>query len=339
MDMPPGPGRDPLEAVPLGRTDVRVTPLSFGTGQLGRVPEKQAMETMQAAYDLGVRYFDSAPLYGFGRSERRLGRMLAAVDRGRLTVATKIGRLLRSGVTLEQAGPNARYIKDLPTDVLPIFDFSYDGAMRSFEESLSRLSLDSVDILYLHDPYDHLQEALDGAYRAMERLRREGAVRAIGVGMEIVDDLIFLARNTDIDCLLAAGRYTLADQRALPELLPICEARGIGVVVGSPLNTGLLVDPRPGAPFDFFPAAEHWVSRAMALKAVCLRHGVSLKAAALQFPLAHPAVACVLTGACTPAELWENLELLRTHIPTDLWAELKAEGLLPEEAPVPNHPT
>jgi D-threo-aldose 1-dehydrogenase len=331
---------DPAARARLGRTEVTVTRVGLGTAALGGlfevVGEAAAIETVERAYDLGIRFFDTAPLYGHGLSERRLGCALDGQPRDEFAVATKVGRLLRSGATPDESqlsGGLERW-KGVPP-VNPVFDFSYDGVLRSLEESLGRLGLDRVDVLHIHDPDEHSEEALGGAYRALERLRREGVIRAIGAGMNQADMLMRFAREGEFDCFLVAGRYTLLDQKALREFLPLCVERGIGVIAGGVYNSGILADPRPGAMYDYAPAAAELVERALRLQAVSARHGVPLKAAAIQFPLAHPAVVSLLLGARSVTELDENLELLRTPVPPELWEDLRRDGLIPEEAPVP----
>jgi D-threo-aldose 1-dehydrogenase len=217
-----------------------------------------------------------------------------------------------------------------------VFDFSYDGVLRSVEESLARLGLDRIDILHIHDPDEHYEAALTGAYRALDRLRAEGTIRAVGAGMNQAEMLVRFARAADFDCFLLAGRYTLLDQSGLAELLPLCAERGIAIIIGGVYNSGVLADPHgDGATFNYRPAGMRLLERARRLDAVCARFGVPLKAAAIQFPLGHPAVSVVLNGARSVAELEENAAMFRTPIPPELWAALKAEGLLPEGVPVP----
>jgi D-threo-aldose 1-dehydrogenase len=329
---------DPLEQVALGRTELTVTRIGLGTAPLGGlfedVSDEQARLTIDRAWELGVRLFDTAPLYGHGHSERRLGSALAARPRGEYVLATKVGRLLRADAPPEEGEPASGQWKGLPPEN-PVFDFSYDGTLRSVEESLERLGLNRVDVLHIHDPDDHHDEALEGAYRALDRLRSEGTIGAVGAGMNQVEMPLRFAREADFDCFLIAGRYTLLDQSALPELLPLCRDRGIGVIIGGVYNSGILADPRPGATYDYSAAPPDLLERARAMETVCARHGVPLKAAAIQFPLVHPAVTSLLLGARSPAELDENFELLRREIPGAVWDDLRTEGLLPEEAPTP----
>ncbi len=338
---------DPKERRRVGRTSVTVTRLGFGGAPIGGlfslVTDEDAIETVHRAWELGIRYFDTAPLYGYGASERRIGAALAGLPRDELTISTKVGRLIRPADALADDADidrqeldgreNAFYVGT--GAVRPVFDYSYDGVMRSLEESLERLGLERVDIAYIHDPDDHWEAAITGAYPALERLRQDGIVKAIGAGMNQSAMLTRFAQEGDFDVFLLAGRYTLLDQSALADLLPICEEKKIGVVVGGVMNSGVLADPRPGSRFDYAPAATDVVARAERLAAICARHGVPLRAAAVQFPLAHPAVVSVVAGVRRIDHLEEYPALLRKPIPGDLWAELRDEGLLAGDAPVP----
>jgi D-threo-aldose 1-dehydrogenase len=328
---------DPASRVPLGRTRLVVTRVGLGTAPLGglyaAVDDETGLETVRGAYARGLRFFDTAPLYGHGTAERRLGRALADVPREEVVVATKVGRLLRAGAPPDKSqlsGGFERWPAAPPLN--PVFDFSYDGVMRSVAESLERLGLDRVDVLHVHDPDEHYDEVLDGAYRALDRLRSDGVVAAVGAGMNQAEMLVRFAREADFDCFLLAGRYTLLDQTALSELLPLCLERGIAVIIGGVFNSGLLAG---GETFDYATAPPELVERAQQLRDACGRYGVRLEAAALQFPLAHPAVSALLVGARSPAELEEDLELLRAPVPAELWESLERERLLPEEAPTP----
>jgi D-threo-aldose 1-dehydrogenase len=327
---------NPTERVEIGRRGLTLTRLGLGTAPLGGLfratDEEAAVETVERAYALGLRYFDTAPLYGYGLAERRLGRALAGKPRESFAVSTKVGRLLRADAPPDrsQFHDGEPFYKGTPP-VNPVFDFSYDGVLRSVEESLTRLGLERVDILYIHDPDLHHREALEGAYRALERLRRDGTVAAIGAGMNAAEPLAQFAREADFDCFLLAGRYTLLDQVALQELLPLCLARGIRIIAGGVYNSGILADPRGKARFNYVPAPPHLVERALRLEAVCGRFNVPLKAAAAQFPFGHPAVAAVVLGSRTPADIAENVALMRHPIPVGLWQEMVAEDLLPAE--------
>jgi D-threo-aldose 1-dehydrogenase len=299
-------------------------------GLFAEVADDDAREAVEAAWAAGVRFFDTAPLYGHGLAERRLGAVLRGRPREAFTLATKVGRLLRGDAPPEPG----QHFKGVPP-VNPAFDFSYDGVLRSVEESLARLGLDRVDLLHIHDPDDHFEEALRGAYPALDRLRREGVIGAVGAGMNQAAMLARFAREADFDCFLLAGRYTLLDQVGLRELLPLCLDRGIAVVAGGVFNSGILADPRPGATYDYARAGDGLLTRTRRLDEVCHRHGVPLKAAAIQFPLGHPAVAAVLVGCRSPAELAEDMRMAETEVPEALWDELKAEGLLADEVPTP----
>jgi D-threo-aldose 1-dehydrogenase len=330
---------DAAERVPFGRTPLAVTRVGLGTAPLGGlytgVDEDTALDTVRRAHARGLRFFDTAPLYGHGLAEQRTGRALSGLPRD-FVLATKVGRLLRADAPPDDTQLSGGFDRwPVAPPVNPVFDFSYDGVMRSVEESLARLGLDRVDVLHIHDPDEHEREALAGAYRALDRLRDEGVIAAVGAGMNQAEMLARFARAADFDCFLVAGRYTLLDQAALRELFPLCLERGIAVVLGGVYNSGILADPSPGAMFDYAPAPAELVERARRLEGVCRRHGVPLKAAALQFAAAHPAVTVLLLGARDPAEVDENLELLRAPVPAELWDDLRRERLLPAEAPTP----
>ncbi|UUU36229.1 aldo/keto reductase [Streptomyces sp. CA-210063] len=320
----------------LGRTDVRVTELSYGAACIGNlyrpVPDEEAAAAIDAAWDAGIRTFDTAPHYGLGLSERRLGAALRDRPRDTYTVSTKVGRLL---VPDDGGGDDLAHGFAVPATLRRVWDFSADGVRRSLEASLDRLGLDRVDIVLLHDPDDHAEQALDEAYPALERLRGEGVVGAIGVGMNQSALPARFLRETDIDVVLLAGRYTLLEQEGLAELLPEAATRGRSVLIGGVFNSGLLTDPKPGATYNYAPVPEPVLDQALRLKAVTERHGVPLRAAALRFPLGHPAVASVLSGARSPGEVRDTVEQFRRPVPAALWDDLGAEGLLAPEAPVP----
>ena len=319
--------------VRLGRREIEVSRLGLGTSSLGGmftpVGDEQATAVVARALELGIRYLDTAPLYGLGLSERRVGAGVADAARDSFTLSTKVGRLLRDrgspGAETEEPGmwPEA-------PDVACLRDYSGDGVRRSLEESLERLGLDRIDIAYVHDPDDHMDEAIATAVPMLERLREEGLIRAFGFGMNDPQPLVRVVRETSADCVLVAGRYTLLDQTAAEELLPLCLELGVGVVVGGVFNSGILARPSAGATFDYAPAPGLLVERATRLAAVCARHGVPLATAALQFPLGHPAIGCVLGGVRSIEELDGAVEAFDRELPADLWHELVAEGLLPE---------
>ncbi len=333
---------DPTARVPLAKTGLTVTRLSIGTAPIGNlldvVPEADAAAAIDAAFSAGIRYIDTAPFYGYGLAEQRTGRGLAGRARDDYVVSTKVGRLIRPGkrTGTEVFGNNQSFY--LANDEMCcVLDYGYDGVMRSLEESLERLDLDRVDILHIHDPDDHFDEAVEGAYKALDKLRSEGTIRAVSAGMNQWEMPARFMDYGDFDCFLLAGRYTLLDQTSLPEFLPKCQRNGVSVIIGGVYNSGLLADPRPGITFNYVAAPKDLIDRALAIEKTCLRHGIPLKAAAIQFPLGHPAVATVLTGVRSAEEFKENERLFRLSIPDDLWADLKAEGLLAEEAPVPTN--
>ncbi|MFF4341252.1 aldo/keto reductase [Kitasatospora sp. NPDC001540] len=324
-----------MTARTLGRSGVRVSPLSFGAAAIGNlftaVTDEQAAGAVRAALAHGYRHFDTAPHYGLGLSERRLGAALRQHPRDTYTLATKVGRLL---VEDGRPGPDDQGFA-VPATHRRVWDFSADGVRRSLEASLRRLGADRIDLVHLHDPDDHADQALREAYPALERLRAEGVVGAIGIGMNQAALPARFVRDTDVDAVLLAGRHTLLDHSGLDELLPLALERGVGVLVGGVFNSGLLADPRPGAPYDYAPAPPELLDRALRLKDACERHGVPLRAAALRFPFGHPAVASVLVGARSAAEVRDAAALLERPVPAALWSELRGRGLLPAHVPVP----
>ncbi|MGW5661712.1 aldo/keto reductase [Streptomyces sp. NPDC003758] len=320
----------------LGGRGVEVSPLAFGAAGIGNLysemSEEQAYDAVQAAWQSGIRYFDTAPHYGLGLSERRLGAALREHPRTAYTVSTKVGRLLEP---TDEGGDDLANGFAVPATHRRVWDFSADGVRRGLEASLARLGLDRVDVVYLHDPDDHAEQAFREGYPALERLRSEGLVGAIGAGMNQAEMLTRFVRETDVDVVLCAGRYTLLDQRALTELLPAAAERGVSVVVGGAFNSGLLADPRPGATFNYATAPEELLDRALRLKTLAERHGTTLRAAALAFCSAHPAVASVLVGARSAAEVRDCAEQFAATVPAGFWQELREAGLLPPHAPVP----
>jgi D-threo-aldose 1-dehydrogenase len=320
---------DPAEHVPLGRTGLEVTRLGLGTAPLGgmyeAVSDEQGRAVIDAAWAAGLRFFDTAPLYGHGQAECRLGAAVRDRPRDELVLSTKVGRVLRAGA---RPDPEGIWVDAPPLH--PVFDFSEEAALTSWRESLERLGLDRVDVLHIHDPDDHHDQALAGAYGALDRLRAEGRVRAVGAGMNQAAMLARFAREARFDCFLLAGRFTLLDQSGLDELLPLCHREGIAVIAGGVLNSGILAGPRPGARYDYLPAPPELVERALRLAEVCDGHGVPLAAAAMQFPLRHPAVATVLVGARSAAEVEEDVRLFRWEVPDELWADLTATRLIRE---------
>jgi len=317
----------------LGSLDV--TSLGLGSAPLGGlfspVSDADAEATIARAWSLGVRFFDTAPLYGFGLAERRLGAFLRQQKRDSYAISTKVGRLLRAG---EGAAAEDEHYKGTPRE-RPVFDFSYDGVMRSVDESLSRLGLDRVDVLLVHDPDDHYDEAVTGAFRALQRLRANGTVKAIGAGMNQSQMPVRFADAVPVDCFLLAGRYTLLDQDALEALFPVCQARNIGILLGGIYNSGILANPHTSAKFNYQDADPALVERALALDALCRKHGTELKAAALQFCMAHPAVTVAVMGARNAAEVADNVAMSEQAVPLAFWQELRAQNLVDALAPLP----
>ncbi len=328
---------------------LRAAPLALGAAPLGNLyagmRDAQAIGTVRRAFECGIRYFDTAPHYGNGLSEHRVGAALRDVPRHAYALSSKVGRLLipDAGAPCNQHG----YV-----DVLPFrqrFDYSYDGTLRSIGDTLQRLGVARLDIVYVHDvdvathgdaQPERFREAIDGACRALARLRDEGAIAGFGLGVNDWHVCIDALAQADLDYLLLAGRYTLLDQTALPQLLPDCLRRGVRIVVGGPYNSGILAtgaQPRDGSVpyFNYAPAPPAIVERVAAIEALCAAHTVPLRAAALQFPLAHPAVICVLAGARSAAQVDDNVRLAQLPIPPAFWSALRDDQLVPVEAPLP----
>jgi D-threo-aldose 1-dehydrogenase len=331
----------------LGKSGLEVPVVGFGGAPLGNMyqefSDEQARATVRAAYDAGMRLFDTAPLYGFGLSEHRVGEALRWLDRDSYVLSTKIGRLLRPKDPKQVDG--GLFKKILPFE--GVYDYGHDDVIRSVEDSLQRLGVHRIDVLLIHDVdvWTHgseaarlarFREVMAGGYRAMLRLREEGVVRAIGAGINEVQACEDFARAGDFDCFLLAGRYTLLEQGALDTLLPLCAERDMALLIGGPYNTGILATGAvPGAYYNYAPAPPEIMDRVRRIEAVCARHGVRLASAALQFPLGHSNVATLIPGARSPEEVEQNRATFEVAIPNDLWAELKREGLLREDAPTP----
>jgi D-threo-aldose 1-dehydrogenase len=332
----------------LGKGGVRFTEMGFGTAPIGNlyraITDQAAEETLAAAWEAGVRYFDTAPLYGLGLSETRLNHFLRGRPRDSYVISTKVGRLLRPCRPGEARDAATKFF-EVPARK-EVFDYSFDGVMRSFEASLERLGLDRIDILLAHDLdiYTHggqavmearIDEFMAGGYHALLRLRDEGVIRAFGAGVNEWQPCQALAERGDFDLFLLAGPYTLLDQSALDSLLPLAEARGIGMVIGAPYNSGVLATgPRPGAFYKYEPAPQWVLDRVGRMQAICEGFGVRLVDAAFQFPLRHPAVVSVIPGGQALAEVESNARAARAEIPSELWAALKSEGLVRPDAPV-----
>jgi D-threo-aldose 1-dehydrogenase len=336
----------PLKTRKLGRTNVLVTELGLGTAPLGelfvKVEDDEAAAVIDAAWSGGVRYFDTSPWYGRGLAEHTLGRALYRKPRGDFVISTKIGRLLR-----RPFGPNA--IKDQwlgGLEFQTVFDYGYDGVMRSFEDSLQRLGINRVDLLLIHDldPSDHNSAALNAylaqlktsGWKALAELREAGLIGGIGGGFNSKESLPRFLDLFDMDFFLLAMRYTLLEQEVLDDEFPRCEERGVGIVVGGSYNSGILATGAvPGAMYNYAPAGPEILERVRKIEAVCARHKIPLPAAALQFPLGHPIVASIIPGAVAGAQVEKNVAAFRHSIPADLWAELKHEKLIRADAPTP----
>jgi D-threo-aldose 1-dehydrogenase len=324
------------------------TELGFGAAPLGNLyrpmTEKEARGTLDAAWTTGCRYYDTAPLYGLGLSETRLNGFLRAKPRDSYIVSTKIGRVLQLCKPAERSRIGDFFETPSRREV---FDYSYDGVMRSLEFSLERLGLDSIDVVYAHDVDIHthgskaasdarVREFLEGGYKALVKLREGGAIKAIGAGINEWEVAETLARAGDFDIFLLAGRYTLLEQEALTSFLPYCVEKNIGVVIGGPYNSGILATgPKPGARYNYAPAPPDILDRVKRIEAICKAHEVKLVEAAIRFPLSHPAVVSVIPGGQKPAEVRRNVDMLGAKIPAALWRALKAEGLLRADAPTP----
>nr|WP_306264883.1 aldo/keto reductase [Pararhizobium sp. IMCC3301] len=315
--------------------------LGFGGAPIGglldAVDDAAALAAIRAALESGIRYFDTAPYYGFGLSERRLGDVVRGTDE--IIISTKVGRLLKPGLPDDPAA----FGWPSPLPFHPHFDYGYDAVMRSFEDSLQRLGRDHVDMLFLHDigplthpdPDEearHFNDAMSGGYKALDELRRAGDIKAIGIGVNEIDVSIRALDHGDWDVFLLAGRYTLLEQESLDELLPKCAAQSVRIVIGGPFNSGILVG---GTTWNYETAPAEIVDRARRLNEVCAAHNVPLPAAALKFPLAHASVASVIPGVRTPQEFSQMMAWWRTEIPASLWSDLKSAGLIREDAPLP----
>jgi D-threo-aldose 1-dehydrogenase len=335
---------DPAARRAIGRSGLEVSQFGVGTAPFGSLDRGDSDASIGVAfgdmYASGLRYFDTAPFYGLGLAEHRLGACLRTIDRRELVLSSKVGRLLRPLAGSDAPGASSGAY---PFEVA--FDYSYEGTLRSMEHSMQRLGTNRIDIALIHDVNRRWQgdlveqrykEAMNGAYRALDQLRKAGAIKAIGVGVNDWEILLRFAADGDFDCFMLAGRYTLLDHTAIDRFLPECEKRGIAVLMAAPFNSGILATGAgPGATFFYVEAAPEIMERTRRIEAVCGRHAVKLAAAALQFPLAHPAVASVVTGMRSAGEVAENIAHVKAAIPPELWQELKHDGLIAQSAPVP----
>lgn len=329
----------------LGKTGLELSVLGFGSAPIGDLyailDDETAIAAVAVAASLGITYFDTAPFYGQGLAEHRVGTALRCCGDKQIVVSTKVGRLLKPA----PQGRTTGYLGGHPFDV--VHDYSYDATMRSLEHSLHRLGRASVDILYIHDAdaWTHgpvegpkrYAEAMSGSYRALDDLRRAGIVKAIGIGLNDPEYAARFLTDGDFDCMLLAGRYSLLEQPALQTVFPIATRKGVGIVLGGVFNSGILATgPVAGAKYNYADAPPDIISKVAHIAAVCARHGISLATAALQFCLGHPSVASLVLGAVRPEEVERNVASLGTTIPEDLWRELKHEKLLGDDVPTPS---
>lgn len=329
-----------------GNGGLTFTELGLGTAPLGNlyraISDDDAVAVMDLAWENGVRYFDTAPLYGLGLSETRLNRFLRGKDRDSYVLSTKVGRLMQATSPDLRTGFGKWF--DVPAR-REVYDYGYDGVMRCFEFSLERLGVDRIDILYVHDLdlSNHgtqqavdarLREFANGGHRALVELREQGVIGAFGAGLNAWEPSEWLVRNCDPDIIQLAGRYTLLEQHSLESFLPLCQARGVRIVIGGPYNSGVMASgPRPGAFFNYMPAPAEVLARVGAIHAVCQRHNVRPVDAAFQFPLLHPSVLSVIPGSQSLDEMESNLAAASAVIPSALWEDLKSEGLIRPDAP------
>ena len=304
-----------LDTSKIGTTQVEVTKIGMGGAPLGGLNSEIAFETLDYAYQQGIRYFDTAPLYGAGVSEQHYGSFLRTLPRNQFVLSSKVGRLI------------------IPGDEIP-FNYTRDGILRSIDESLARLDLDSLDIVLIHDPDDHYGPALNEAFPTLSDLRDQGIIKAIGAGMNQWEMLVQFAKEADFDCFLIAGRYTLLDHSALHELMPICLEKDISLILGGPYNSGILASNLEEESTYFYdPSPPEVIKKAKNIKQVCDRYNTPLKAAAIQFGLMHPAVATTIPGPRSPEEIKDNIDMASISIPGDLWKELKQENLIHTDCP------
>jgi D-threo-aldose 1-dehydrogenase len=334
----------------VGATSLEVTELGLGGAPMGgfraTISDAEAMMLTDAAYQAGVRYFDTSPFYGYGRSELRMGAALREKPRSEYVLSTKIGRILHAMKPGES--PPADFRDNGLPGFAPVFDYTYDGVMRSLEHSHLRLGLARIDIALIHDVdfwttrdravlAERFKTVMDSGFKALDELRKAGIIGAIGVGINEADTSLRFIQAGNFDCMLLAGRYTLLEQGGLEAYLPECVERNVSVILGGPYNSGILTGGvKPGATHDYVAAPAQLIEKAQRIEAVCQRHGVELGAAAMQFPLFHPAVCSVIPGALSVSEVKQNVSRMSAKIPSDLWSELKREKLLDPSAPTPN---
>ena len=320
------------EKVKLKRSDLEVTRLSLGTAPLGglfkSVSDADGEALLNSALEIGINYFDTAPQYGHGVAEIRVGKVLQSTKLP-YVIETKVGRILQK-VENAELFP---WFPDAPRDVMPIFDYSADGIKRSFNESLERMGLDHLDIVLMHDAEEHIKEAIENAFPVLAQYRSQGLIKAVGIGINYVEPALEIMKNTDLDIALIAGRYTLLDQIAHNELFPYALAHNIDITMGGVLNSGVLANPVAGATYNYLPASDEIISRAARIGNFLKERNIPLISAALQFPLRHPAVTSVLTGPRNVKELLSNVDDFNRELPIDIWTELEDANLI-ERIPV-----
>ena len=315
------------QKVGLKRVDLEITRLSLGTAPLAglfkSVDISESDQLINTALESGINYFDTAPLYGHGLAEQRLGRILGKVSKP-FVLQTKVGRVLN---WVEKADP-VPWFPDADPHIQPVFDYSAEGIKRSFNESLERMGVDHIDIALMHDAENHVPQAINDAYPVLADFKRQGIIKAIGIGINFCDVAIEIMKNVDLDIALLAGRYTLLDQSAQNKLLPYALERKVDITIGGVFNSGVLADPKPGATFEYLPASDEIIAKAQAIGAFLKNLGIPLTAAALQFPLRHPAVTSVLTGSRNSSELTSNIADFDLDLPADIWTQLEDAGLI-----------
>ena len=320
------------QKVGMKRVDLEISRLSLGTAPLAglfkSVDIAESDQLINTALESGINYFDTAPLYGHGLAEQRLGRILGKVSKP-FVLQTKVGRVLN---WVEKADP-VPWFPDADPHIQPVFDYSAKGIKRSFNESLERMGVDHIDIALMHDAENHIPQAINDAYPVLADFKRQGIIKAIGIGINFCDAAIEIMKNVDLDIALLAGRYTLLDQSAQNKLLPYALERKVDITIGGVFNSGVLADPKPGATFEYLPASDEIIAKAQAIGAFLKNLGIPLTAAALQFPLRHPAVTSVLTGSRNSSELTSNMTDFDLDLPADIWTQLEDAGLI-EKMPI-----
>ena len=326
-----------MQTKAIGRGGLEAPILSFGSAPIGNlfreVEEAEAIDAIRAAWDTGVRYFDTAPHYGLGLAERRVGEALAEHPRAEYVLSTKVGRLLAP----TKSYPGENDLADgfmVPKDFVRVYDYSGDAVKRSIEDSLRRMNTDYIDIVFVHDPDDYYEQALNGAFPALSKLRDEGVIKSFGSGMNQSEMLTDFVRYTDLDVIMLAGRYTLLEQHSLDNLLPLAAERNVSIVAAGVFNSGLLSKNRPAAEatYNYAPAPKELIAKVNVIADVCEAHGVSLPAAAAQFPLGHESVANICLGARNREQVERNAELFDVEIPKALWAQLRDRNIVRPES-------